>query len=600
MADYKKNFPRDTTSDDHSRQGNQSLIKKEVENLMHRGKTDYSALQELRHKFKDEDLVNAIFDTFKDRLKFITKKAGKFKNLIYSKYAPKNLPYEELFRKAKRYAKKYELSDEEFNMFWNLSLTDRSVANDFASFPNTEMAKTLGYDAIALSSNKLNVKTSEVEIVNEIIRLHGQTKALHAQVVLQSLTYRDCAPEALNGTNDFKADKFNWYSYVHPVIAALFLPKIKLLDEHMLIANLGYIIKCKYENQPLLTKPDFELYWDLIIDPNERVCHINTPIKDLSNRFLLQTKLWDAVLNLRQGKYYNDRLNDFMLTIDNCRNNIYDAPDLTYVKDEGTILRRLLAAFSIRPTIVTTSRLYGLLGVASYGSTHPLSAAGITEVTTVPMVNLRLPISISTNNQVAVSLDDALTQPQWYIENKMIVPKSQSIMHSRDVLFFYVGRRFQTVNLTRLNTPYNFNALPMTVAGWEALNDRVVNFEYTMTLLNDIYELRSVVIVERSHTQKNLIVGSTAAIRIPRNLSQQMYDETVLLYDPQGAGEMFRTSGGNYERNHPITYIPDETPFAPGNVESFYKRASTRGTIFMYQKVTESDCLDQTGIIRFP
>jgi hypothetical protein len=420
-------------------------------------------------------------------------------------------------------------------------------------------------------------------------------------VVLQSLTYRDCAPEAITGGTEVRANNTNWYSYVHPIIAALFFPKIGLLDEHMLIANMGHIVKCKYEGKPLVTKPDFELYWDLITDPNERVCHHSSSIRDLSNRFLLQTKLWDAVFCLRQGKFYNDRLNDFMLTIDNCKNNIYDAPDFTYVKDEGTMLRRLLSAFSIRPTIVTTSRLYGLLG-QQYGNSGALSAAGITEVTTVPMVNLRLPIHISNTRSVAVSLEDALTQPQWYIENKTIVPKSQSIMHSRDVLFFYVGRRFQTVNLTRFNAPYNFNSLPMTIAGWEAVNDRVVNFETTMTLLHDTYELRSVVMVERSRAYRNLIIGSTAAIRIPRNIHDNVYDETTLLYDPQGASEMFlATDGASYKRNQAVTVIPAETPFAPSNVESFYKRASTRGTIFMYQKYSESpQHIDPTGIIGHP
>jgi hypothetical protein len=600
MSDYKpKNFPRDTTSEE-PRQGNQSIIKREVDALMKRGATDYNTLQQLRSKHRDEELVNAIFDNFKDRLRFVTKKANKFKNLIYQRYAPKNLPYEELMRKAKRYAKKYELTDDEFNMFWHLSLTDKGISGDIAQLPTTDMAKTLGYDAIALNTSKLNVKTNEIEVVNEIIRLYNQTRALHSNVVLQSLMYRDCAPEAIHGTVDFKADKHNWYSYVHPVVAALFLPKINFLDEQMLIANLGHIVKCKFEGQALVTKPDFELYWNLIIDPNERVCHMNSPIKDLSNRFYLQTKLWDAVLNLRQGKYYNDRLNDFMLTIDACRNNIYDAPDLTYVKDEGTILRRLLAAFSLRPTIVSTSRLYGLMGnVGSYSNvgSNPLSAAGITEVTTVPMVNLRLPINITNSNQAAITLEEALHQPQWFIENKMIVPKSQAIMHSRDVLFFYVGRRFQHLNLRNIRSPFNFDNLPMTVTGWEALNDRPVNFQLKMPILNDTYELRSVVLVERSESHKNLIVGCTAAIRVPVDFNTGDYEPTVFMYDPQGAGEMFKDNESNYVRNHPITVIPEQDSFVTGSIDSFYKRASTRGTIFMYQKTSGARFLDSTGII---
>ncbi len=111
-----------------------------------------------------------------------------------------------------------------------------------------------------------------------------------------------------------------------------------------------------------MTKPDFELYWDLITDPNESVCAIDSAIKDLRNRYVLQTKIWESVLNLRQGRYYQDNLQEFLMAVDNCKGNIIDCPDQTYVKDEGSILRRILAAFAIRPTIVRTTRLYGLLG----------------------------------------------------------------------------------------------------------------------------------------------------------------------------------------------------------------------------------------------
>ena len=38
----------------------------------------------------------------------------------------------------------------------------------------------------------------------------------------------------------------------------------------------------------------------------------------------------------------------------------FDAADLAYVKDEGTILRKLFAAFSLRPTIVQTVPYYGI------------------------------------------------------------------------------------------------------------------------------------------------------------------------------------------------------------------------------------------------
>lgn len=602
MISQQKSYQRDTKGDELASHQKDSEFTDEVRKLIKDGKSDATVWQRLKRKYSDDETVSSIFAAYKERLAHITKRAKRFKQLIIDKYGAQNLPLDRLMMKAKKYSQKYELNDDEFNMFVNLILDDKSFTSPFYQIPTTPMARLLGYEAAMSVSEKLNVKETELDTVQEIIRLYGETKSLHSQIVMQSLTYRDVAPEALVG--EFQPSKHNVYSYVHPIIAALFLPKITLLDEQMLIANLGYIVKSKYDGTPIMTKPDFELYWSLIHDPNERACSLASPIKDLRNRFLLQTKLWDSVLNLRQGRYYHENLNDFLLAIDNCRQNIYDAPDLTYVKDEGSILRRLLSAFSIRPTIVSTTRLYNMFGgPATYGynpvssgpaisfgpGTDPLSAAGLTDVTTVSLITLRLPLTVSSYGQPqGISLEQALSQPQMFVENKMIVPKAQTIMHSRDVIFFYVGRRFQTINITRLNSPCNFTSLPMTVAGWEQLNDKVVNFEMRMNILGDTFQLRSVVLVESSVSRRNLIIGSSAAIVVPMSVSENRFEETYLLYDPQGAGEMFRENGNTYTRNAPITYIPGHTPFNNENSpESFYRRASTKGTIFVYQKVSD-------------
>ena len=587
---------RDNRGDDFKSRQNtdrDAVIAQELKNLFKNGSSEYNTLTKLRQKYKDEEVVNAILDAYRERQEEIMKKARKFKEMITQRYAPMNLSYDQLIKKAKKYQKrlnqkKMQLSDDEFQYFINITVSDKSYPS-MGFLPNTAMSKTLGYDAIVSSPDRLNIKDTEMDVLQEILKLYGETKPLHSQIVIQSLTYRDVAPEALVG--EYSSQRNNVYSYVHPIIAALFIPKIKLLDEQLLIANIGYIVQAKHKGTPIMTKPDFGLYWDLITDPNGHVCSIDSPIKDLRNRFILQTRIWQSVLNLRQGRYYNENLNDFLLAIDNCRNNIYDAPDLTYVKDEGAILRRILSAFSLRPTLVSTTKLYGMMGCGSpfnYGAQNVFSTQSMGQITSVPMVTLRLPLNVG-NQSIAVSLEEAFTQPQWYVENKMFVPKAQTIMHSRDVLFFYVGRRFQMVNISRINTPYNFTSLPMTVAGWESVNDRVVNFERTMTIMNDEFQLRSVVLVERSQQNKNLIIGTSTVIITPRNVGEGRLEENFLLYDPQGAAELFK-SEGSFVRNSPITYIPGDTPFnTNGSVESFTQRASTRGTIFMYEKMGGAD-----------
>lgn len=566
MSDFKKPY-RNYEGQEHD-----SDVMAQVRDLIKYGRSDYAVLSKLRATHKDEDVVNKIYDAYKERLAHITKKAGKFRQIIMDKYAPMNLSYDQLIHKAKKYQRALKLSDDEFTMFLNLSMTDRGTGLNVFSLPNTPLAKTLGYEAAMAIADRLSVKESEMDTVQEILKLYGESKSLHAQVVIQSLSYLDLAGEALVG--QYEPNKHNVYSYVHPIVAALFFPRINLIDEHILIANLGYIVKCKYDGRQIMTKPDFELYWDLIGDPNEHVCTTVSPIKDLKNRFYLQTKLWDSVLNLRQGKYYAPSLADFLMAIDACRSNIYDSPDLTYVKDEGSIIRRLLSAFSLRPTMVSTMRLYNSyaygFGGYGYGAASSMAMAGLTQVTTVPMITFRLPGTLSGAAAGPVQLTTALTQPQWFVENKMIVPKTQEIIHSRDVLFFYVGRRFQTLNLTAMGMPYNFTQLPSTVAGYERMNPTEIQFDWEINALSlqpadGGFKLRSVVCIEQSSTAPNMLLGTSALIA---NLN----GAECWHYHPQGPSALVAGAA---------------RPVAMDNISkaAFIEKAQKFGTIFMYQKV---------------
>jgi hypothetical protein len=576
----QKGYHRNSKGDDAKPKD--SVVAAEIRSLL-KEPNDYKSLNELRLKYNNEELVQQIFDGYKERTEYLKKKAIKFKQLIFYRYNGMNLSYPELLKKARKYKDKYKLSDDEFDLFVKLSLSDTTFnTTNIYNIPNTAMSKTLGYTSSLAMGEKLRVKDNELDVLDDILKIYAATKPLHEQVIVQSRLYRDCAPEAITG--EYNKAKYNPYSYVHPILAAMFIPRIDYLDEHMLLASLSNIVKTKYENKAIVTKPEFEVYWDLITDQNDSACtqSRDTPLTDLRNRIHVQIKIWESVLNLRQGRYYNERLGDFMSTLDKCASNIFDSPDQAYVKDEGAILRRLLGVFSIKPTIVTVSPLYGL---ASNSMVNP---ASITQVTTLPMITLKLPppqLQNTQNTNVAVHLDQALEQAQWYYENKMLVPKQTSIVHSRNVLFFYVSRRFQHILMTSFKTPFCFNELPITATGLERINDRLVNYNNIVTLATESYELRSVVLVERSITNQNVIIGSTAAIRIPQNFAANRFVEGCMVYDPQGCAIPVLSSAGVYQTIPPISYIAPDSPFnaVPGD-ESFKQRASTCGTIFIYVK----------------
>jgi hypothetical protein len=571
-----KTYDRNTNLD---KPEEQNMKNEQFDDIIKRNVDDTQAMRMFRDKYGDSKLAEKAFDAYKERKTMITKKANKFKALIFSRYG--NLALPALLEKARKYKKKYDFSDDEFHAFVNLALTDKSfAAMNMYNQPTTPMSKTLGYSS-ECSYGKMQVQTNELDVLQDILRIQMEMAVLHEQVKIQSLTYVDCAPQAITGVYD--RNKHNSFSFIHPVIAALFFPRIKYLDEHMLLASIANIVYSRYNGIPIRTQPEYELYWDLITDPNEIVCISpkDTSLIDLRNRVKLQVELWKLVRELREGRYYSDEFRTFNLALDNCRNGLFDVPDMSNVRDEGTVLRRLFGAFSLRPTIVSISAFNSGLMAGNYN----LGPLALSQVTTIPIVNLRLPLNIRGRN-VSVYLNEALEQPDWYVENKMIVPKLKSIIYSRDIIVFYAPRRFQTINFGRINAPYNFTILPPTHSCLETINDVNITYDPTIVVGDDRFNLRSVVFVERSLTGTNLIIGSSAGIIIRRDFLLGRTQASYLLYNPQAAIIQFEDpTTGVFERNPPIVEIPGTTPFNDANSpESFQKRASKRGTIFVYVK----------------
>ncbi len=552
----------------------------ELKKLLKMAPNDLKVVSYLKSKYSDPELFQKHLDIYKDELEVLQKRAGKFKTVIMQKYLTRNLSFAEIVGKAKKYARKYKITDDEFDIFLKLALADPTLnKTNIYNIPNTTMSKTFGYSGIMPFGDKLKYNANEVNTLQEIINIYTDNSLLHRNVVLQSMLYRDCDPSALTGR--YNKEKHNPYSYVHPVIAALFLPRIKCLDELMLQANIAEIVKLKNENTQYMTKQNAELLGNLVTDPNLE-CSSNTesPLLDIKQRAIVQTKLWDSVYTLRRGLYYNDKLGEFITALNKCNSNVFDSPDLAYVQDEGTILKRILGTFSLRPTIVSISPYY------NWAINNPyVNPANTVQMVSVPMITLKLPDVSNKNKNIALHLQEALEQPHWNIENKVMVPKNYNIITSKGVLFFHIPRRFNTLNIASLSAPYNFQSLPTTASGFESINDITVNFDTTLNIMNESFDLRSVVLVERNINNRNLIIGSSTAIRLTPEQTGSPQEEGFIVYDPQGATEMFEVSKFSYTNNTPITHIPGNTQFNPeGASESFYKRASTRGTIFVYVK----------------
>ena len=566
-------------------------IDKEVRNLIRKNagknKNNSSILDELREKYgKDKNIINAIVDKFNKKMNRVKKLSQKIKERLLAKYP--NLSVREYINKINEYKTKYEFDDSEAHAIINDIFMNKTREhydpNDVYSMSN-EMTKALGFVPASYNlSGSLNIDKDQVESLQKIIQLDELYGDLHNQVILQSTIYEGVEKSMVDV--GIERNKINIYSFVHPVVAALFLPKFKLIDEHMLIASISRIINQKYRGIELQTQPEYELYWDIATDPAETACVTKSkPFDDLEKRCIVQIKLMESVLSLRQGKFFMNDLSSFILAIDNCRASVFDAADLAYVKDEGTILRKLLAAFSLRPTIVLTRPVYN---IASAYSNIPALAAG--HITSLPMITIRLPNteggltfrSVSGEPEEPESIEKALTnQRQLYIHHRQIVEKQQEVLYSRGLLIFYIHRRYFKLDSTRLAAPYAMAKLPVTMASQEQLNDKALSISNPLNLGKEVYNLKSFVNVQ------------TKELPDPKDLTKKIDGPIicctahVVLTDKESTG-LGKSSGGSVEYK-PLDMGDDDKVKALTWVTASdsISKSQKKGTIFIYELETE-------------
>jgi hypothetical protein len=558
--------------------GNKNTVDDEVRRLFkkNKGNVDANEFVKLRSKYDNEELVDQIQALYLEKHQKIVKRAKKFATLIREKYSNSNYPFHVLLEKAHKFKQKHGLSDEEFSEFKRIYEQELVGTNSPDVIrPTTNMMKVLGTMNTGFEGPKFKVSDADYKHLQEILKLHSVSRPLHAQVMLQSIQYTDCSYEAVSGKYKKELGQRPG-EHVHPVVAALFFPKIQSVEDHFIYANMANIVKSRYQEESLTSRPDYELFYALVSDPNDVVCNNTSPVIDLLNRCNVQQQLWNSVLHLRNGQYYNTAFREFVSSIDVCRLNKYDNPDLIYGRHDGTVIKRLLSTFSYRPTVVATSSVHQMF------STNPYNQTIRPVVTTVPMINLRLPMNLT--NNAAVNLNDALSQYQYFLEGASVVPKHTDLIYSRGVLIFYVDRRTHVMRVHGA-APFNMGALPQALAGFERLNDRKVTFDDVINIRGDRYDLRSVVLseVNKSIPNQNIVIGSSTAVMTHADPAGGRMGNEYFLYNPAGVVDFQPAGGvGGAPQNDPVTQIHGTAGI--GQIgHSFQEMATDRGCIFVYQ-----------------
>jgi len=524
-----------------------STVDKEVANLFRMGdRVDQAALLRLRNKYGDNELVSRIQDVFVHQHSAVVKHAKKFAQAVRNRYASTNVPYHMLLQKARLHARKYKLSEAAFAEFvriYEQELAGTSRRNEVV-VPLTNMMKVLGNLADTESSG-FDTTQGDYRNLQEILKLNAASKPLHAQVLLQSMTYQPktranrpgpLSPAALAGVYD--RTHHVGASHVHPVLVALFLNKIRELDTHFLQSNISNIVATRYNKQALNTRPDYELFYDMVTDPNDIICDNSSPLADLLHRANLQNQLWNNVLHLRNGQFYNASFGEFMAAVDVCRLNKYDNPDLVYGRHDGTVVKRLLSAFSYRPTVVAT---YPTSLVPNMGIGHNPYAQSINPtVTRVPMVTIRLvnnvyqanPALAPTQPLTSVARHVEQAMPMQFIEGNAIVSRASKVLYSRGVLIVYIDRRSTHISLDFFK-PMTMKNFPVGVSGFSRINNDPMDIDDVLTIQGSQFSLRSVVVADTKSVALTqgapttpLVIGSKTIIY--NNDGQR----TALNYDP--------------------------------------------------------------------
>lgn len=562
--------------------GTSSRVDAEVSRLLSKPSVDKEEFMKLRNKMGDNQLVDQIQAAYMESYEMVERRAKAFASKILEKYGMTNQPYSQLLLKAHKYARKYELSDAEITAFKRI--LERELAGaDRPDVPvvNTNMSKVLGDITVDTKGFGMKVSDADYRELQDILRMKEEDKPLHSQVVLQSLSYDEGSNSVATSGKFMPENGHNLACHVHPVIAALFFMKEDVLEHHFLYSSLANIVACRYNKEPFRTRPDYELFYNLVTDPNDVVCDSRSPVKDLKNRCFLQKQIWQSVLALRNGQYYNCSQLDLIRAIDMCRLNKYDKPDLVFGRYDGTIIKRLFASLSFRPTVVLS------VPTPQVMSFNPYFNTGSPMVSSISMINLRLPeytntflshnglSGVNTHTSTSdIKLENALKQSQLFFENGVLIMKNTEIVYSRGVLTFFVDRRKHDLQLERFSNPLNMVSLPSAIVGFERVNTSPITVDKEMKInsassstQNQTYTLRSVVCA-KTHSMSNTSNANNDLFVGSKTFFANKTGNTTQLYDPLSATN----------NNSPVSVVNDEIT-ANDDIKS-------HGIIFVYQSVT--------------
>jgi hypothetical protein len=549
-------------------------------------------VKKLRAKYGD-DIADQIIDEFYSLKDETREQAHKAANYLRNKYPHK--PLHVLLKSARKWKDKLGLNEfqfEEFRRIYEAKLSGQSVAMSRIVEPHRHtnlMEKTLG-SGYQEQTDGLHIKDSEYGDLQEILKMHAVGKQVHSEVVLQHVTFKGVDKgDVISLAGLFREDKDRAECHIHPVVAALFLPKVDILDKHFLVANLAGIIKGRKNRELITNKPDYILHKAITTDPNDVVCDPHSAMRDLKFRCALQHHLLNSVKSLRNGSYFDCHNREFINAIENCKLNNFDNPDLLYSQDETNVLSKLLGAFSFRPTVLAQRPL---------ATFDPNPKPTIPKIYTRHMLTFRLRRN-RTNQTGARDIKEVLSTVEYRREDGHFIPYEEKVVYSNQVLFVIVPRKLMTIDLSKMlgqsTQPINLLDLPRNLTGFERLDDFSLNVPKSLQQVgNQSFNLVSFVSAKVNkvgpQVTRGFIIGNMAWVKTNRS-----GDESWICYDPR------RVTKGQVVKDNTLQVdgkaterIARARPMFRFTEDEVMTNARHYGTVFVYSNGAVNDLLRAT------
>jgi len=532
-----------------------SSVRNEVDRLIREGKYQLSPAEavKLKEKFKDGAMFELVMEHLNEAHIKILNVAKKYYKYAQTQLLGGNKSIDYVLKQAVPFAKKVPLTDAEIDAFRRLveEMIEGKIPAESSTYRHISSVGSLfGVSSVEqVESMKDNLSSGDFAKIQDIVRLESANKALYQQVVLQSVQYQDCDLIAVSGK--FDPERHNPFSHVHPLVAALYIPKFDCLERTTIHAHLAGIVKARYNREPIINQVDKELFENIIYTNRREVCSMN-PAEDLHKRVQLQHALWASVRELRSGRYYAVN-SDFVTALDQCHLT-YVSPINTVVNDEGAALRRIFGSFGLN-TIQFTLKANAQYVAANVNmgtslfvpSTREEDRTSLDSMITLDMSDWR------SKDGAAYDLNQILKQKNYYLdENDRYVQVDTEVTAVYKLLSIYVPRRKTSV-VQRQNvgsnsiasTFINFTQLPLTISGLSELNRYPVTAPAAIRVgSSQVLRKRSALVVEvipyQSPSDQNNVVElvtSTSALIYKKD------EAGIYYYNPTGVVSTIKGPG---------------------------------------------------------